>query len=196
MAAICGACPIAAVPRPIRPALQKRAKTADELRPMSHGSRTMCGMRGLWRKHSDHRYRSWPVILRLWLQVQLRESEITFGAAERLDRAWPHEWNGEKQNRCSRKSSLWYWNRFALEPVGKTVALPKALLPRRPKAIATQEGASSVVLPVCPGASFEPLPLGLNHPSEKKRLKIKDLEHVLIGKAAPSRLAIPVRPRV
>jgi hypothetical protein len=58
----------------------------------------------------------------------------------------------------------------------------QSLLLRRPKAISKQEGASSVVLPVCAGASLEHLPLGLNHPSEKKRLKIKDLKHVLIGK--------------
>jgi hypothetical protein len=31
-------------------------------------------------------------------------------------------------------------------------------------------------------ALLEPLPLGLNHPSEKKMLKIKELEHILRGK--------------
>ena len=30
--------------------------------------------------------------------------------------------------------------------------------------------------------ALEHLPLGLSHPSEKKMLKIKELEHVLIGK--------------
>jgi hypothetical protein len=64
---------------------------------------------------------------------------------------------------------------------GETIYAPWHYVPilaRKPGALRNGAPFKDWVLP----AALEHLPLGLNHPSEKKMLKIKELEHVLIGK--------------